>query len=94
MIRFKHESLQTGGGKTHTLIGDVFDPVQKGIVPRAANQIFSAASRLKAQEESLTVRASAVEIYCERIRDLLCFSQASENLMVQQVRAIAVFRDE
>jgi len=31
------------------------------------------------------VHASAVEIYCERIRDLLCFSQSSDNLSVQQV---------
>lgn len=77
--------MQTGGGKTHTLIGNVFDPTQRGIIPRAASQIFDAIGKIDSTEECLTVKASAVEIYCERIRDLLCFSQASENLVVQQV---------
>jgi len=31
------------------------------------------------------VHASVMEIHCERIRDLLCFSQSSDNLSVQQV---------
>ena len=85
--------MQTGGGKTHTLIGDVFDPVQKGIVPRAASHIFNSMKGMDGTEE-LCVRISAVEIYCERIRDLLCFSQASDNLIVQQVSKISAIQTE
>lgn len=77
--------MQTGSGKTHTMTGDIFDPVNRGIVPRAASAIFDHVRNSNPLEELISVKASAVEIYCERIRDLLCFSQSSENLTVQQV---------
>jgi len=79
--------MQTGSGKTHTLIGDIFDPLQRGVVPRAAAELFALIEVSQRQERKsrFRVHASAVEIYCEKIRDLLCFSQSSDNLSVQQV---------
>ena len=57
-------------------------------MPRAATEVFRAIGAVQASGEcSFLVQVSAVEIYCERIRDLLSFSEASHNLSVQQVSA-------
>ena len=79
-------ALQTGSGKTHTLIGDIHSEPQRGVAPRAAAEVFRAMSAMQSSgERSFLVEVSAVEIYCERIRDLLSFSEASHNLSVQQL---------
>ena len=65
------------------MIGDLASPDLQGIVPRAVKDIFAKAS--KDEKISLEVSLSAVEIYCERVRDLLDFSAGSENLNVIQV---------
>ena len=58
--------LQTGSGKTHTVIGDISDPDMSGIVPRAVGMIFDEHSTDAKFSRSVSV--AAVEIYCERIR--------------------------
>jgi len=57
---------QTGSGKTHTMIGDMQGPMQ-GITPRAVEKIFAAL----AKTEEWRVEVSVLEIYNERVRDLL-----------------------
>jgi methylase of polypeptide subunit release factors len=63
---------QTGSGKTHTMMGN-----EDGIIPRLAKDLFTGLEQLvktrKAEEGTLniTVRVSFVEIYRERLRDLL-----------------------
>ncbi len=76
---------QTASGKTHTMEGaDVFDPIKRGIVPRSAEALFRACSEAPSQIE-FAIKVSFVEIYMERIRDLLdVFGQKRTNLQIRQ----------
>ena len=69
---------QTGTGKTHTITGVAKDPVQKGIMPRAFENIFTQIS--SDTKKQFLVRVSYLEIYNETIRDLLAKKGASGNL--------------
>lgn len=60
---------QTGTGKTHTMEGIKNDPEQKGIIPRAFEQIWAHINR--AQNMNFLVAVSYLEIYMEELRDLL-----------------------
>eukprot|EP00798_Chlamydomonas_sp_ICE-L_P019464 gene19464-26125_t len=64
---------QTGSGKTHTLIGDLQDQKQQGIVPRAILHLGLGIKNIIAASPGTTFKVllSVVEIYCEQIRDLL-----------------------
>mmetsp|Transcript_39127 Transcript_39127/g.87536 ORF Transcript_39127/g.87536 Transcript_39127/m.87536 type:complete len:187 (-) Transcript_39127:63-623(-) len=62
---------QTSSGKTHTMEGpSLDDPVQRGIIPRTVTDLFQGVARADANIE-FTVKVSYIEIYMERIRDLL-----------------------
>lgn len=60
---------QTGTGKTYTMEGSKLDSVEKGIIPRSFDQIFSHIARSSNME--FLVRSSYLEIYQEEIRDLM-----------------------
>lgn len=60
---------QTGTGKTHTMEGIRNDTDQKGIIPRAFEQIWGHINR--AQNMNFLVAVSYLEIYMEELRDLL-----------------------
>lgn len=60
---------QTGTGKTYTMEGIRGDQDQKGIIPRAFEQIWSHINR--AQNQNFLVAVSYLEIYMEELRDLL-----------------------
>lgn len=67
---------QTSSGKSYSMFGaDIFDPEMKGIIPRAAEHIFNFIAEARAKAEGgnidFTVKASFLEIYNERIKDLL-----------------------
>ena len=66
---------QTGSGKTHSLLGSKDHP---GIVPRAVAALAAGFAR-GADGATFTVSLSALEIYNERVRDLL---GAGANLAV------------
>ncbi|GMH36345.1 hypothetical protein BSKO_04213 [Bryopsis sp. KO-2023] len=72
---------QTGSGKTHTLIGVMNDSELRGVVPRAVGEL-AAGIRSDDSGCKYDVRASAVEIYCERICDLL--DSRNYDLQVKQ----------
>jgi kinesin family member 5 len=63
---------QTSSGKTHTMMGRMEGGKggQEGIIPRAVAELFSAVQDSKESLE-FTFKCSYVEIYCERVRDLL-----------------------
>lgn len=61
---------QTGSGKTHTMMGDPVNPDMMGIIPRLVEDIFEAIADAEEGIE-FTVKISYVEIYNEKIRDLL-----------------------
>jgi len=61
---------QTGTGKTFTMEGKPDPPEQRGIIPRAFQQIFQIIE-LTSKNRQFLVRCSFLELYNEEIRDLL-----------------------
>ena len=80
---------QTGSGKTYTMIGDIYDNTNKGIIPRSISSIFSSASKAPLDIE-FTLKVSMLEIYKERLRDLL---GGSEELKIKEcpIKGIYVY---
>ncbi|CAI2730125.1 unnamed protein product [Schistosoma spindalis] len=60
---------QTGCGKSYTMQGVVEPTFQKGVIPRAFDQIFETMS--VSEKTKYLVHASFLEIYNEEVRDLL-----------------------
>lgn len=64
---------QTGSGKTYTIQGDQEKP---GIVPRALEELFSIKRRLeKLQTFTVTFQCYMVELYLDKLQDLLIQEQ-------------------
>lgn len=61
---------QTGTGKTHTMTGKEDDHKERGIMPRAFEDIFKGVEGDSVKTQFL-IRASYLEIYNEECRDLL-----------------------
>lgn len=66
---------QTGSGKTHTMSGGVghYGVKERGITPRVIDHVFAHVANIKRRlkpGESISISASAVEIYNEEFRDL------------------------
>ncbi|KAI9867605.1 MAG: Kinesin heavy chain [Trichoglossum hirsutum] len=80
---------QTGAGKSYTMMGsDIDNDESRGIIPRIVEQIF--ASILASPENiEYTVRVSYMEIYMERIRDLL--APQNDNLPVHEEKNRGVY---
>lgn len=73
---------QTGAGKTHTMSGpSIDDPELMGIIPRMADEVFDFAAQADESTE-FEVKCSYVEIYLERLRDLL--DPSKDNLRVHE----------
>jgi kinesin family protein 5 len=80
---------QTGAGKSYTMMGSNIDDEEgKGIIPRIVEQIFAS---MLASPSSIeyTVRVSYMEIYMERIRDLLMPN--NDNLPVHEEKSRGVY---
>nr|CCC92027.1 putative kinesin [Trypanosoma congolense IL3000] len=90
----------TGSGKTYTMMGK-YDPRascggdgEEGIIPRVSNDLFIILAQKQAQEENQNMRfrieVTFVEIYMERVRDLLDpalkNSKGSEKLQDARIR--------
>lgn len=62
---------QTGSGKTHTMEGpDIHDQEMKGLIPRMFDSIFEKIEG-ESEDAEFTVKVSYLEIYMEKIMDLL-----------------------
>jgi kinesin family protein 5 len=62
---------QTSSGKTHTMLGpDIDSEENRGIIPRMVGGIFEKIETAP-EEVEFTVKVSFIEIYNEKIRDLL-----------------------
>ena len=71
---------QTGTGKTHTMEGDLSDPLKYGVIPRSADAIFRA---LKSKKyESYRVTCSILEIYNEELCDILAERNSTTKLEI------------
>ncbi|GMM33449.1 Smy1 protein [Saccharomycopsis crataegensis] len=75
---------QTGSGKTYTMMGkSIDDAEQRGLIPRIADTIFDLIM-LSSSDIEYTVGVSYMEIYMEKIRDLLDDSGNSTNLHIHE----------
>ena len=80
---------QTSSGKTHTMQGpNIEDLEMQGIIPRMVRTVFN---RIETASENLefTVKISIVEIYMERIKDLL--DPLKDNLKVHEEKGKGVY---
>jgi kinesin family member 1 len=76
---------QTGAGKSYTMMGRL-EPDQKGIIPQMCEDLFERIENLTIDGEQVqcTVEVSYMEIYCERVRDLLNPKNKNNNLKVRE----------
>lgn len=80
---------QTSSGKTHTMQGpDITDLELQGIIPRMVRTVFA---RIESAGEHMefTVKISMIEIYMEKIRDLL--DPVKDNLRVHEEKNKGVY---
>nr|XP_033778656.1 kinesin-like protein KIF1B isoform X9 [Geotrypetes seraphini] len=61
---------QTGAGKSYTMMGKQ-EETQAGIIPQLCEDLFEKINDNNNDEISYSVEVSYMEIYCERVRDLL-----------------------
>jgi kinesin family protein 5 len=80
---------QTGAGKSYTMMGsDIDDEAGRGVIPRIVQQVFTSIMSSPSNIE-YTVRVSYMEIYMERIRDLLM--PQNDNLPVHEEKNRGVY---
>lgn len=61
---------QTGAGKSYTMMGKQ-EETQAGIIPQLCEELFEKINCNNNDDISFSVEVSYMEIYCERVRDLL-----------------------
>ncbi|EJT77631.1 kinesin heavy chain [Gaeumannomyces tritici R3-111a-1] len=79
---------QTGAGKSYTMMGSSIDDDNRGVIPRIVEQIFASIMSSPGTIE-YTVRVSYMEIYMERIRDLL--APQNDNLPIHEEKNRGVY---
>eukprot|EP01105_Mastigella_eilhardi_P019124 TRINITY_DN4481_c0_g1_i1.p1 TRINITY_DN4481_c0_g1~~TRINITY_DN4481_c0_g1_i1.p1 ORF type:complete len:1136 (+),score=393.11 TRINITY_DN4481_c0_g1_i1:23-3409(+) len=80
---------QTGSGKTFTMFGDRTNDTMKGAIPRACDHLFDALAKSDASSNS--VKCSFLELYKEKIHDLL--QPGHDNLRIRETTDRGVFVD-
>ncbi|XP_066532600.1 kinesin-like protein KIF13B isoform X2 [Hoplias malabaricus] len=81
---------QTGSGKSYTMMGSVEEP---GLIPRLCSALFERTVREMREGESFTVEVSYMEIYNERVRDLLDPKGSSQALRVREHKVLGPYVD-
>uniref|UniRef100_A0A098LXN8 Kinesin-like protein KIF1C n=1 Tax=Hypsiglena sp. JMG-2014 TaxID=1550645 RepID=A0A098LXN8_9SAUR len=73
---------QTGAGKSYTMMGKQ-EKGQQGIIPQLCEDLFLRVAEEASPSLSCSVEVSYMEIYCERVRDLLS-PKSRGNLRVRE----------
>ncbi|XP_070562203.1 kinesin-like protein KIF1A isoform X4 [Ptychodera flava] len=73
---------QTGAGKSYTMMGKQ-EPDQQGIMPQLCEELFKRIGKSVCEDMLFSVEVSYMEIYCERVRDLLN-PKNQKNLRVRE----------
>ena len=79
---------QTSSGKTYTMEGEVDKPAIRGIIPRMVDHVFEHIYKNEGIEFILKV--SMIEIYQEKIRDLIDLSKINLNIREDSIKGIYV----
>jgi kinesin family member 5 len=83
---------QTSSGKTHTMTGASIENVDlQGIIPRMVRTVFN---RIDTASDAVefSVKVSMIEIYMEKIRDLL--EPSKDNLKIHEEKGKGIYIGE
>ncbi|XP_041067272.1 kinesin-like protein KIF13B isoform X1 [Carcharodon carcharias] len=81
---------QTGSGKSYTMMGSKDKP---GLIPRLCSKLFERALQDANEEQSFTVEVSFMEIYNEKVRDLLDPKGSRHTLKVREHKVLGPYVD-
>ena len=83
---------QTGAGKSYSMVGY---GENKGIVPISCNEIFRRIGENKDPDKSFEVQVSMLEIYNEKVQDLLINpnKRPSSGLKIRESKVLGIFVD-
>ncbi|XP_039455173.1 kinesin-like protein KIF13B isoform X4 [Oreochromis aureus] len=81
---------QTGSGKSYTMMGSSEQP---GLIPRLCSSLFSRTEKEAREGESFTVEVSYMEIYNEKVRDLLDPKGSRQALKVREHKVLGPYVD-
>ena len=81
---------QTGSGKSYSMVGY---GANKGIVPISCDEIFSRIEKNTTPEKSFEVQVSMLEIYNEKVQDLLIPAQKrpQHGLKIRESKVLGIF---
>lgn len=82
---------QTSSGKTYTMQGVLDNPQLEGIIPRMINHVFTHVSKSPDEIEYL-IKVSIVEIYMEKVKDLL--DPTRNNLKIRNDKIRGMFIED
>ncbi|XP_070494506.1 kinesin-like protein KIF13A isoform X4 [Chironomus tepperi] len=81
---------QTGSGKSYTMMGTLD---QKGIIPRLCDSLFASIAEKQTDELSFKVEVSYMEIYNEKVHDLLDPKPNKQSLKVREHNVLGPYVD-
>ncbi|XP_030636930.1 kinesin-like protein KIF13A isoform X2 [Chanos chanos] len=81
---------QTGSGKSFSMMGNGEHP---GLIPRLCCSLFERVSREDSQSHSFKVEVSYMEIYNEKVRDLLDPKGGRQSLKVREHKVLGPYVD-
>uniref|UniRef100_A0A3P9GYX6 Kinesin family member 13Bb n=1 Tax=Oryzias latipes TaxID=8090 RepID=A0A3P9GYX6_ORYLA len=81
---------QTGSGKSYTMMGSSEQP---GLIPRLCSSLFSRTVKEAREGETFTVEVSYMEIYNEKVRDLLDPKGNRQTLKVREHSVLGPYVD-
>uniref|UniRef100_A0A8C8JK58 Kinesin motor domain-containing protein n=1 Tax=Oncorhynchus tshawytscha TaxID=74940 RepID=A0A8C8JK58_ONCTS len=81
---------QTGSGKSYTMMGSSEQP---GLIPRLCSSLFDRTLQDQREGESFTVEVSFMEIYNEKVRDLLDPKGSRQALRVREHKVFGPYVD-
>ncbi|OCT79108.1 hypothetical protein XELAEV_18030206mg [Xenopus laevis] len=81
---------QTGSGKSYTMMGSADDP---GLIPRLCSTLFERTQKAENEELSFKVEVSYMEIYNEKVRDLLDPKGSRQSLKVREHKVLGPYVD-
>ncbi|XP_056419792.1 kinesin-like protein KIF13B isoform X1 [Hyla sarda] len=81
---------QTGSGKSYTMMGTADQP---GLIPRLCSTLFERTQKAENEELSFKVEVSYMEIYNEKVRDLLDPKGSRQSLKVREHKVLGPYVD-
>ncbi|XP_007936962.1 kinesin-like protein KIF13B [Orycteropus afer afer] len=81
---------QTGSGKSYTMMGTADQP---GLIPKLCSGLFERTQKEENEEQSFKVEVSYMEIYNEKVRDLLDPKGSRQTLKVREHSVLGPYVD-